>query len=44
MKLGDGLFMRCCEEVALLYPNIGNSKHHQRLVNAGDTKLWYRER
>ena len=23
MKLGDGLFMKCCEEVAKLYPNIG---------------------
>jgi len=22
MKLGDGLFLRCCEEVAKLYPNI----------------------
>jgi len=22
MKLGDGLFMRCCKEVAALYPNI----------------------
>ena len=22
MKLGDGLFLRCCEEVAKLYPDI----------------------
>ena len=22
MKLGDGLFMKSCEEIALLYPNI----------------------
>ena len=22
MKLGDGLFLRCCEEVSKLYPNI----------------------
>ena len=23
MKLGDGLFLKCCSEVAKLYPNIG---------------------
>ena len=22
MKLGDGLFLKCCKEVAALYPNI----------------------
>ena len=26
MKLGDGLFLRCCEDVAKLYPNIGTEQ------------------
>ena len=30
MKLGDGLFLKCCTEVAALYPNI---KFEQMIVD-----------